>query len=178
MKTGTRFTAKNTCLRLYLAWLDHNRTAKIVGPAPAQWMGSLLSPSVGQVLNLETKLASITSLSASRVPPPPGAHHWSEQDVGWKIRASWLAVLHYCSQRLRRCFLIFRFPSTLQELVPVISRRRSQSALAGWFQCFLCFHQITYKKQQQIFKRVTLFPEWLKLTSVSRSIFNFQGVIS
>lgn len=78
MKTGTHFTAKNTCLRLYLAWLDHNRNAKIVGYA--QWMGSLLSSSasVGQVLNLVTRLASITSLSASRLPPPPGDRHWLE----------------------------------------------------------------------------------------------------
>lgn len=44
MKTGTRFTAKNTCLRLYLAWLDHNHNAKIVGPAPAhEWALCYLS---------------------------------------------------------------------------------------------------------------------------------------
>lgn len=79
-KTGTRSVAKNTCRRLYLAWLDHNHDVKIVGSAPVQWMGSLLSHSSSDrlLLNLATKLASITSLSASRLPPPPVAHHWSE----------------------------------------------------------------------------------------------------
>lgn len=78
LEAGTRLTAKNTCRRLYLAWQDHNHRAKIAGPAPAQWMDSLLSHSASdrRLLNLETKLASITSLSASRLPPPPEACHW------------------------------------------------------------------------------------------------------
>lgn len=28
-------SSKNTCLRLYLAWLEHNQESKIAGPAPA-----------------------------------------------------------------------------------------------------------------------------------------------
>ena len=33
-ENGDTLYAKNTCLRLYLAWLDHNHISRIVGPAP------------------------------------------------------------------------------------------------------------------------------------------------
>lgn len=101
VKAWPRFTDKNTCLRLYLAWLDHNRDAKIVGPAPAvqaQWMVSVLSHSASdrQVLNLATRLASITSLSASRISPPPRAHHWIK--LGRWLKNTRLVIGWWASQ--------------------------------------------------------------------------------
>lgn len=108
--------AKNTCLRLYLAWLDHNHNAKIVGPAPAEWMGSLLShsSSVLQMLILATKLASITSLSASRPgPAPQGSSLVRMRTFGEKYaRRDWLSRVIVLGRSGGACFLMPRLSST------------------------------------------------------------------
>lgn len=96
---------------IWLGWIT------IAALKKKSWMDSLVShpASAGQLLKLETKLASITSLSASRLRPAP----WGFSLVGTRTltemcasRDWWLWVTVF---RLPRSFLILSLLGTLKQ---------------------------------------------------------------
>lgn len=109
VKTGTSFTAKNTCLRLYLAWLDHNCNAKIVGPAPVQWMGSAISlyhrRPAAKIRNKACVNHEPQCVKAS--PAPRSSSLVKIRTLTEKYAPRDWSAVNYCSQGLRRKFLIF-----------------------------------------------------------------------
>lgn len=91
-------SAKNTCLRLYLDWLEHNQISKINGPAPVQWMKDQLSHTAGPPAAIFRNSACVNH-APQCVSPLPASRRWSLARIRTRPRnyapCDWLAPV-YC----------------------------------------------------------------------------------